>query len=125
MIIACFGEAKKGKMATPYYIKNTDHLYENLGEPIKDTQGLDFAIKTLHSNQAVLFFRVEDEGLSKEHYLKGLNFLKKNTLQKRLLGIYLAGCFDPDVVHMATSVCMFHKTLLLATQKELIDYLTL
>ena len=51
MIIACFGEAKKGKMATPYYIKNTDHLYENLGEPIKDTQGLDFAIKTLYSTE--------------------------------------------------------------------------
>lgn len=124
-MIACFGQTSKGRFGQPYYLKNAKSILSILGKVPEDTLGMPFALEMLKAHKDILFFRVAEEGLSLDDYLRGLQFLKKNCIQKRLLGIYLSGCFDKEVVSLAVRICNWHKSILLATQKEMIDYLAM
>lgn len=123
--VALFGEAEKGAFEAAYLCDSLVELSEYLGgPPSNQAQGLPFAIQTLLYNKGVIFFRVHEEGFSKEDYLKGLQFLSQQELFPQISAICLPGVGDKKIISTSAELCHLHKSILILTQKDLYDYLT-
>lgn len=123
--VALFGEAEKGTFEAAYICDSLIELSEYLGgPPSQQAQGLPFAIQSLLFNRGVIFFRVHEEGFSKEDYLKGLQFLEQQELFPKISAICLPGVGDEKIIATSTELCQIHKSILVLTEKDLYDYLT-
>lgn len=122
--IFLFGEAEKGRFCTPLCISHIGQLLETLGHPPCDTQGISYAIQALLYQRELLFFRIEQEGFSREHYLRGIDLLDREGLTMQLSAIGLPGVGDREIIEAITPFCMKSKTFLVLTQGDLFDYLT-
>ncbi len=122
-VIALFGEAEKGGWDKPHRVKELPELIDLLGNPPQESEGLFFAIQALLYKRDVVYFRVQDEGFSKEDYFSGLNHLKNKDSIKDLHAICMPGVGDTEILNSASPICEIHKTVLIITQKDLFDYL--
>jgi hypothetical protein len=122
-VIALFGEAEKGSWDKPHRVKELPELIDILGNPPPDSEGLFFAIQAVLYKRDVVYFRVQDEGFSKEDYFLGLKHLKNKDSFKELHAICMPGVGDTEILNVANHICEIHKTVLLISQKDLFDYL--
>ena len=122
--IAFFGEAEKGKFHFPYFCTEVVDLYEKLGNPPEESLGLYYALQALLYHQKVLFFRVREEGFSKEDYFYGFKKLEDPSKTGTIQALFLPGVGDEEILSQASIILLMHKGLLLMQEKDLYDYLT-
>lgn len=122
--IFLFGEAAQGEWCTPLRLNSLPDLYERLGEPPSESQGIDYAVQALLCNRDCIFYRVKEEGFSKEDYLKGIKLLDNHGHKMSLSAIFIPGVGDKHIIEEISPVCQKLKTVLILTQKDLYDYLT-
>jgi hypothetical protein len=119
-----FGAAEKGKLCSPVPITSLESLLETLGHPPKHSEGLLFAIQSLLHQIDLIYIRVEEEGFSTEDYVRGLKLLKQKPLHVSVVAISMPGVGQKELLHLATPICHFYRTVLLISEKDLYDYLT-
>ena len=119
-----FGAAEKGAVCQPISLNSLEDLFNLLGNPPKESEGIQYAIQTLLSHRNLIYFRGAEEGFSYGDYMLGFKWLKKAPLRPHLSAICLPGVGDEDLIHGATSICLLHQCLLIVSEKDLYDYLT-
>ncbi len=122
--IALFGEAEKGAFRTPHILKALPQMFDYLGSPPRDSEGLFFAVQALLYTREVVFFRVEEEGFSAGDYFSGLKFLTDREQIRQVHALCLPGVGNTEILDAFQNVCRIHDSLLITSQKDLYDYLT-
>ena len=122
--IFLFGEAEKGRLCTPLPINHLGQLLEAFGHPPNDSQGIPYAIQVLLFQYQLIFFRVEQEGFSRESYSRGIQFLEREGKAMQLAAVCLPGVGDREIIAAITPFCLKSKSLLIVSEKDLFDYLT-
>jgi hypothetical protein len=120
--IALFGEAQRGPLHAPMFLHSLEELLEQVGTPPQESLGVSFAVQALLCKRDLLYFRVEEEGFSKEDYLIGLHLLLQK--KEKLSAIGLPGVGDEEIFLAALPICEQNKAILLTTEKDFYDYLT-
>ncbi len=123
-VVALFGEAEKGEYQRPYLCKTLEQLEAQLGNPPSESQGLYFAVQALLYHHPILFFRVNEEGFSKEDYFSGIHTLKTQKVVPHLSAFCLPGVGDVDLIDAVTPLCHQHQSVLITCSSDLYDYLT-
>ncbi len=123
-VIALFGEAEKGNFYTPHLCRTLPQLAEVLGEPPAESEGLFLAVQALLYERSVLYFRVEEEGLSVSDYLRGLSYLLDREKIQELQALCLPGVGNSAILEATQPVCALHRSVVLMSQRDLYDYLT-
>lgn len=123
-VIALFGEAEKGQWKKPYRVRELPELIDLLGNPPAESEGLFFAIQALLYEREVIYFRVPEEGFSKEDYFLGFSLLKNKEKIKQVHALCMPGVGDKEILDAANPICEIYKSHLITTQKDLYDYLT-
>lgn len=123
-VVALFGEAEKGQWKIPYRVRELPELIDLLGNPPEESEGLSFAIQALLYEREVIYFRVQEEGFSKEDYFSGLSILKNQKKIRQLHALCMPGVGDKEILDASHPICELHKSHLITTQKDLYDYLT-
>lgn len=119
-----FGEAEKGDFRTAYFCRSLSELVDHLGHPPQGSTGLHYAVQTLLFRHRLVFFRVEEEGFSREDYLLGLEFLERQQLIADLSAICLPGVGDHEIIEASSPLCSQYNSLLITSEPDLYDYLT-
>ena len=83
-----FGEAQKGNFCRPSHCQSLADLSNTYGEPPEESKGIHFAIQALMFERELIFFRVHQEGYSKEDYLLGLRYLKTQKNHHLMANLY-------------------------------------
>ncbi len=122
--IALFGEAEKGEIGFPLFMKSLTHLNEALGNPPDESRGLFFAIQFLLYEQEVIYIRVKEEGFSTKDYLKGMKHLLNKKEVAHLTAVCLPGVGDARIIDSVGPVTETHGALVITTEQDLYDYLT-
>lgn len=122
--IFLFGEAEKGEYERPIICSSLLQLFQTVGEAPKDSQGIQFAIQFLSYEQELVFFRVEEEGFSRESYFRGLQLLKQKKLPYHPSALCLPGVGDTKIINEAIPICTIHRTFIILSEKDLYDYFT-
>ena len=118
--IALFGESEKGQFQKPYIVHELPQLVDLLGNPPEGSVGLFFAIQALLYKREIIYFRVEQEGFSISDYMIGFKYLEN---VKTLSALCLPGVGDPMILEALAPLSEIHKSHLIATEKDLFDYL--
>lgn len=119
-----FGAAEKGELCKPLYVVSLNQLLDFLGNPPENSEGIYYGIQTLLFDNALIYFRVEEEGFSIDNYYQGFRFLKKNHLKTRISAICMPGVGNHDIIKGAASICHLYRMILIMSDKDLYDYLT-
>lgn len=119
-----FGEAEKGEFCTPLQFHSLATLAETLGHPPVESRGIDYAVQTLLSQRELIFFRVREEGFSKEQYLEGVKLLYNRGAKWHLSAIGIPGVGDRDIIDSLAPTCKKLGSILLLSERDLYDYLT-
>lgn len=122
--IALFGEAEKGMFQKAYLLDNLPMLVDTLGQAPANSRGLEFAIQALLYKRLILYFRVEEEGFSKNDYMQGLKELARKEKVGAVDAIYLPGVGDREIIDQTEPLCYLHKSIVITTEKDFYDYLT-
>jgi len=122
--IFLFGEAEKGAFCTPILCQSLPQMVDILGHPPGESRGVYYGVQTLLYKREVLFFRVKEEGFSKEDYLRGLKWLQKGHACDSLSAICMPGVGDAELIDTSSTVCQLYKSCLIIDEKDLYDYLT-
>ncbi len=123
--IVFFGESERGEFRKGYYCQSLPQLADTLGEPTGDrSQGLALAIRSILFQYPVLFFRVEEEGFSRQDYLFGLQQLRTEKTMPPLAAVCLPGVGDGDIIEASDQICHSYHSVLILTEKDFYDYLT-
>jgi hypothetical protein len=120
-LIALFGEAEKGKLETFYYCSCLGELFDRLGEPPKDAQGLHFAVQSLLFGMPILYFRVREEGENPEDYFYGLHYLRKF---QPFSALFLPKVGSKELLDEGFELCREHQSLLIVTACDFYDFMT-
>lgn len=123
-VLALFGEAEMGDFETPISCSNLQELLKKLGNPPPDSYALHFAVQALHYNHNLLFFRVREEGYSYKDYFGGLKLLERSGPQLELQAICAPGVGDRHLIDAIFNVCLIHQSILITSERDLYDYLT-
>lgn len=122
--IFLFGAAEKGTLCHPFSLHCVEELLDQLGEPPEESEGIHYAIQALLFKRGLIYFRVTEEGYSWDDYMMGLNWLKKTPLPSHVSAICLPGTSDQEIIQKTTAVCHKHQSMLIVSEKDLYDYLT-
>lgn len=122
--IFLFGAAEKGAACQPISLSSLEELLLKLGHPPAESEGIHYAIQSILYQHGLIYFRVAEEGYSYGDYMLGLKWLKKTPLYPHLSAICLPGVGDEDLIQSATSICLQQRCLLILSEKDLYDYLT-
>ncbi len=124
-VVALFGEAEKGIVHQVYFCRSLRDLFDNLGEPPNETQGLYFAVQTLLYGKQILYFKVREEGVSHEDYLFGFRLLRnvKSPLIS-LQALFLPGVGSSKLIDEGITLCREQHSLLLINEADFYDYMT-
>ena len=122
--VALFGEAEKGDIGFPLFMKSLTHLNEMLGNPPNESRGLFFAIQFLMYEQEVIYIRVKEEGFSTKDYLKGMKHLLNKKQISHLTAVCLPGVGDARIIDSVHPITEIHRALVITTEQDLYDYLT-
>lgn len=119
-----FGESQKGELCTPTRLCVLGELMERFGHPPLHTMGIDYAVQTLLFKRELIFYRVHEEGFSREDYLRGLKLLYNHGTKMNLSAVCLPGVGDREIVEQTASICQKIGSLIILSEKDLYDYLT-
>ena len=122
--VALFGEAEKGEIGFPLFMKSLPHLNDILGHPPPESRGIFFAVQFLLYEQEVIFIRVKEEGFSTKDYLKGMKLLQNKKDFSQLTALCLPGVGDARILDATHPVTEAHEALIITTERDLYDYLT-
>lgn len=122
--IALFGEAEKGMFQKAYLLDSLPMLIDTLGQAPIDSRGLELAIQALLYKKLILFFRVQEEGYSKNDYMQGLKELARKGIVGAIDAICLPGVGDREIIDQTVPLCYLHKSIVITTEKDFYDYLT-
>ena len=124
-VLALFGASSRGQVEKAYYCTELTHLFEQLGEPPQDSQGLFFAIQSLLYGQPVIYFRVLEEGVSVDDYLFGLTMLRDpNWPLRDIRALFLPGVGSKEILEEGVKLCSDRHSLLLMSETDFYDFLT-
>jgi hypothetical protein len=123
MSVMVFGEAERGAYCAPIVCKSLSHLFDLAGSPPDGSLGIPFAIQTLLFKYPLIFFRIEQEGFSAQDYLEGFHWVHKQ--ETPLSALCLPGVGDHYILDAVAPLCETYKSLLILTEKDLYDYLTI
>jgi hypothetical protein len=121
--VVLFGEAEKGEFQTAYLCQELADLDQYFGNPPSQSQGLYCAIQALLFKRQLIYFRVLEEGFSKNDYLVGLQLLENQTLISNLDAIYMPGIGDQFILEAAQPICASYHSILLTNEADFYDYL--
>lgn len=122
--VALFGEAEKGHFSTAYLCQSLHELQDHFGNPPEDSSGLHCAVQILLYQRQILFFRVRQEGFSREDYFHGLDLLSHESNMPNLSAICLPGVGDALIIEASGQVCSSHHGVLILQERDLFDYLS-
>ncbi len=120
-----FGAAERGEYCLPVACHSLPQLLASFGHPPQESEGLIYAIQTLLYERKLYYFRVEEEGFSLSDYHHGLRLLRKKELKEAIGAICMPGVGDSEIIEYASSVCNALNSILIVTEKDLYDFLTL
>ncbi len=124
-VIALFGGAERGLLETAYYCDSLHTLFELLGEPPEDSQGLFFAVQTILYGNPLVYFRVREEGVSLSDYLLGLEMLSAPDFPiKDIRALFLPGVGSKSVVDEGLKVCRLRRSFFIVNENDFYDLLT-
>ena len=123
--ICLFGEAEKGDFSTPIFCTSLPQMVDMLGNPPEDSRGVHYGVQTLLYERTLLFFRVKEEGFSKEDYMRGLHLLQNNETFSPLSAICMPGVGDTEIIDASQAICHLYNSFLIIDERDLYDYLTL
>ncbi len=121
-VVALFGEAEKGGFCKPHVLHKLPQVYDLLGNPPHDSEGLFFAVQAILYNREVIYFRVVEEGFSPPEYFKGLRYLEGQ--ETKICALCMPGVGNPEILYASQNVCSLHSSFLITNQKDLYDFLT-
>ena len=124
--VALFGEAQKGAFRTAYFcslILRPAVPVDYFGHPPPESKGLFFAVQALLFHRNILFFRVKEEGFSRDDYLLGVSLLQKQHIIPDIVAIGIPGVGDAGIINALAPVCAYYHSILLTTEADLMDYL--
>ncbi len=119
-----FGEAEKGPFCTPIPIHSLIQLANTLGAPPENTAGISFAVQALLYERDLIFYRVKEEGFSTADYMHGIRILGNHNVIRDLSAICLPGVGSREIIEAADAVCLRRGSFLIASDKDLYDFLT-
>lgn len=119
-----FGAAEKGEVCAPLYLDSMQQLFDCLGNPPENTEGVRCAIQTVLFEHHLIFYRVTEEGFSLDEYIRGLRWLRQKPLKSSLQAICMPGVGDPEIIQAALPICHIYHSILLFSEKDSYDYLT-
>ncbi|NGX39137.1 MAG: hypothetical protein KR126chlam1_00458 [Chlamydiae bacterium] len=119
-----FGESEKGELCTPTLFLTLAELAEKMGNPNPESKGINSAVQMLLSQYPIIFYRVREEGYSKEDYLRGVKLLYKESSSMNLSAICLPGVGDAEIINPLTPICKKNSLLMILSEEDLYDYLT-
>lgn len=122
--IVLFGEAEKGDFGKGYYCSALEELAEIFGNPPSESLGLFYATQSLLYNHPLVYFRIPEEGFSKEHYADGIKILVTSPWLARIKAICTPGLGDKATLDSILSFCSYHHQFLIANERDFYDYLT-
>jgi len=122
--IALFGESEKGMFQKPYLLESLSELIDTIGQGPGESRGLDCAVQALLLDKSILFFRVREEGYSKNDYIQGLKELARKEKIGTIDAICLPGVGDREILDQTEPLCYLHKSIVITTEKDFYDYLT-
>lgn len=122
--IALFGEAEKGDYSIGYYCHELAELLDLLGNPPTDSLGLHYATQALLYHYGCIYFRVAEEGFSRDDYFHGIDILTKSPLITSVSAICTPGVGDHTIIDAILPICSSHHQLYITNEKDLIDYLS-
>ncbi|MBA3239556.1 MAG: hypothetical protein H0T62_14605 [Parachlamydiaceae bacterium] len=123
--VALFGEAEKGEYHTAYYCNNLEQLADNFGNAPLHSMGLYYAIQAVLYHRDILFFRVREEGFSIQDYYYGVKLLETQRSFPNISAICMPGVGNSKIIEAAAPLCAVHHSLLIISEADLYDYLTL
>jgi len=118
-----FGAAEKGPLHTPCVCRSLAELHERYGNPPYESLGIDSAIQALFFHKELIFFRVEEEGLTQEEYLHGLSLLRSEETLKPISAVWMPGVGSNTLLSSGAAVCSACQAILILTDKDFYDYL--
>lgn len=124
-IVALFGEAEKGDLHTIYFCSSLGQLFDFFGHPPRDTLGLFYAIQALLYGKSLIYFRVQEEGLSDKDYLFGLHLLREYSSSiPKLNALFLPRVGTRTIIDEGLDLCQANQGILLMQEADFYDYLT-
>jgi hypothetical protein len=123
--VALFGEAEKGEYHAAYHCNNLEQLAENFGNAPLNSRGLYFAIQAVLYHRDIIFFRVREEGFSTQDYYYGVKLLETQRTFPQISAICMPGVGNSKILEAAAPLCAAHHSLLIISEADLYDYLTL
>lgn len=123
--IALFGEAEKGSFEQGFVCNQVTQLMEYFGNPPPESLGLYYAIQALLYQYQLIFFRVEQEGFSKQDYLNGIKILSSSPLVKSVHAVCTPGVGDHVIIDALIPLCIEHHQILITNESDLYDYLSM
>lgn len=121
--IALFGEAEKGEYAKGYFCHHLEELPDLFGNPPPESSGLYYATQILLYHYPLIFFRVEEEGFSKQDYLRGVKVLETSPLSDKVKALCAPGVGDHTILNALFPFCKNEHRLFITNEKDLLDYL--
>lgn len=122
--IALFGEAERGEFNSAYFCQNLEQLDEFFGNPPPNSKGLYYAVQALLFKRNLVFFRVLEEGFSREDYLKGVSLLEDQHVFPQLDAICVPGVGDLEVLEALKPICTQYHSILISNESDFYDFLT-
>lgn len=123
VLIALFGEAEKGAFKKGFLCQELPELVELFGNPPPDSLGLFYATQALLYHYPLIFFRVEQEGFSRDDYLNGIQILESSSSINLIRAICMPGVGDHKIINALLPLCYLHHQILITTERDLFDYL--
>jgi hypothetical protein len=121
--IALFGEAEKGEFTKGYFCRDLEELPELFGNPPEDSSGLYYATQILLYHYPLIFFRVEEEGFSKQDYFRGVKILEASPLAEKVKALCAPGVGDHSILQALFPFCETEHRLFITNERDLLDYL--
>lgn len=119
--IALFGEAEKGEYHKGYLCNDLTELADFLGNPPAESRGLFYATQALLYHHPLIFFRVQEEGFSKDDYFLGVKILKESPLIDSIQAICTPGVGDHQIINAILPLCFHYHQILITTEFDFWD----
>ena len=123
-VVFLFGEAERGAFCTPLRIESLAELADRCGNPPEGSLGIAYGVQALLFERELFFYRVKEEGFSLSDYMRGMRALEDGKVVQELAAICLPGVGNQEIIEAAGNVCLQRGSFLIASEKDLYDYLT-
>ncbi len=121
-VFCLFGESRRGIFGEPMLFSELEELSLVLGEPLEGRAGGHDAIQILLYQYKLLFFRVQQEGVSLEDYYKGFTWLQKSS--SPVTAMKLPGVGNRAVLGAAHAICQEKGSILVIDETDFYDFAT-